>query len=399
MNRRLKRCGATKWPPGPRPRGYADSETFDKVINRRHILLGGAIVLLAAAAVAVAFVGFGGERSEEETLAQVDAKVDEALSEAGPLAGLGEASPPPPDAAHWETDSSKRLVPLHEFQSGGPPKDGIPAIDMPRYTRAEDVDFLDDREPVILLTVGDESRAYPLQILTWHEIVNTRVGQVPVAVTFCPLCNTAIAFDRRVDGEVLDFGTTGKLRDSDLVMYDRQTESWWQQFGGKALVGTLAGKELQQLPARIVSWGEFRKLHPTGLVLNRDTGHVRDYGTNPYAGYDDVASPPIFAARNADDDRLPPKERVVYVEVGEEAFAVPFPALAEERMVEIDTDAGQLVVRWQPGVASALDSAGIAQGRDVGSASVQLDGEPVSFSEPFWFAVAAFRPDIEVVEG
>jgi hypothetical protein len=357
---------------------------------------------LAAVVVALVVAGCGGGSDDQ---AARDKKVDEALEkldkelqEQGPLVGLGEASPPPPDAAQWDTDFSKRVVPLEEFQSGGPPKDGIPAIDAPRYTRASEVDFLEDREPVILITIDGESRAYPLQILTWHEIVNTRLGDTPVAVTFCPLCNTAIAFDRRVDGEVLDFGTTGKLRDSDLVMYDRQTESWWQQFGGEALVGELAGKELRQLPARIVSWREFRSMHPSGLVLNRDTGFVRDYGTNPYAGYDDVASSPIFATRNEDDDRLPPKERVVYVEVGKQAFAVPFPTLVDKRTIEVETDEGQLVVRWQSGVASALDSGAIAEGRDVGSASALLDGKPVPFSEPFWFAVAAFRPDIEIVD-
>ncbi|MBA2293511.1 MAG: DUF3179 domain-containing protein, partial [Actinobacteria bacterium] len=268
------------------------------VRNRRHILLGVVGILLAAAAFPVALVGSGGGQSDAEKLAEVNARLDELLAEAGPLVGLGEASPPPPETAAWSTDFSKHSVPLDEFQSGGPSKDGIPAIDTPRYTRAENVDFLADREPVILVTVEGESRAYPLQILTWHEIVNTTFGDTPVAVTFCPLCNTAIAFDRQLDGEVLDFGTTGKLRDSDLVMYDRQTESWWQQFGGEALVGELAGGKLRQLPARIVSWRDFRRAHPSGLVLNRETGFLRDYGTNPYAGYDDIASPPIFAARN-----------------------------------------------------------------------------------------------------
>jgi Protein of unknown function (DUF3179) len=358
--------------------------------------------VLAGVVIALVLAGCGGgsddEAARDKKVDEALEKLDEQLEKQGPLVGLGEADPPPPDAAQWKTDFSKRLVPLEEFQSGGPPKDGIPAIDAPRYTRASEVDFLEDQEPVILLTVESESRAYPLQILTWHEIVNTRFGDTPVAVTFCPLCNTAIVFDRRVDGEVLDFGATGKLRDSDLVMYDRQTESWWQQFGGEALVGELAGHELRQLSARIVSWREFRSMHPTALVLNRETGFVRGYGTNPYAGYDDVGSPPIFSARNEDDDRLPPKERVVYVEVGKQAFAVPFAVLVEKRTIEFGTDAGNLVVRWRSGVASALDSGSIAEGRDVGSASVLLEGEPVPFSEPFWFAVAAFRPDIEIVD-
>jgi hypothetical protein len=368
-----------------------------KVRHRRSIVLGVA-VLLAAVAVAVALVGVRGGQSDEEKLAEANAEVDELLEDAGPLAGLGEASPPPPDAAGWSTDFSKHSVPLDEFQSGGPPKDGIPAIDDPHFTPVSEVDWLESREPVIEVTVGDETRAYPIQILTWHEIANDELGGVPVAVTFCPLCNTAIVFDRRVDGEVLSFGTTGKLRESDLVMYDRTTESWWQQFSGEALVGELTGNELKQLPARMVAWSDFKHDHPSALVLDKETGFSREYGANPYAGYDSIDSPPIFAVRNDDDDRLPPKERVVYVEAGTRAFAVPFSSLMKERTIEIETESGVLAVRWEGGVASALDEAAIAAGRNVGAATVLLDGELVPFSEPFWFAVAAFRPDIEIVD-
>jgi len=352
---------------------------------------------VAGVALALALAGCGG--SEESTPSDEElGKIAEEINKTVPNVGLGEGSPPPSDAAAWKTDFSKSLVPLEEFQSGGPPKDGIPAIDDPHFTRAENVDWLEGREPVIAVTVGVETRGYPIQILTWHEIANDRIGGVPVAVTFCPLCNTAIVFDRRLEGDVLSFGTTGKLRESDLVMYDRKTESWWQQFSGEALVGTLAGKKLRQLSARIVSWEEFRKDHPTGLVLDRETGFVREYGVNPYAGYDSVDSPPIFATRNADDDRLPPKERVAYVEVAGDAFAVPFSSLAEKRTIVVETNEGELVVRWQPGVASALDEITIAGGRDVGAATVSLDGQPIPFSEPFWFAVAALRPDIEIVD-
>jgi hypothetical protein len=367
-----------------------------RVSNRSRIALGAVAALLV-----VSPAGCGGgsdEASDEEKVAEANAKVDEILEEQGPLVGLGEADPPPSNAAQWKTDFSKKLVPLVEFQSGGPPKDGIPAIDAPHFTPADEVDWLDDREPVIVVEAGGETRAYPIQILTWHEIVNDEIGGTPVAVTFCPLCNTAIVFDRRLDGEVLDFGTTGKLRESDLVMYDRQTESWWQQFSGDALVGELAGKELEHLPAQMTAWGDFRGEHPSSLVLDRETGHARDYGTNPYAGYDSIDSSPIFATRNDDDDRLPPKERVVYVEVGDDAFGIPFASLAKQRTIEIETDEGTLAVRWRPGVASALDDATVAGGRDVGAASVVLDGEPYPFSEPFWFAVAAFRPDIEIVD-
>jgi Protein of unknown function (DUF3179) len=362
------------------------------VVRRTFVALGIALAL------GLAVCGSSGARTSSE-LDEALAQIEEEIDQLGPLPGLGEASPPPADAAVWKTDFSKRLVPLEEFQSGGPVKDGIPAIDTPRFTRAYEVDWLDEREPVILVEIEGESRAYPIQVLTWHEIVNDRIGSVPIAVTFCPLCNTAIVFDRRLDGETLSFGTTGKLRDSDLVMYDRQTESWWQQFSGEALVGELAGRKLEQLATRIVAWEDFRRAHPTSAVLSRDTGYVREYGRNPYAGYDSVDSSPLFEARNADDDRLPSKERVVYVEVGDEAFAVPFSSLARRQTVLIETPRGELVVRWKPGVASALDGSRIATGRDVGAAAVTVAGQAIPFSEPFWFAVAAFRPDIEIVDG
>jgi len=297
----------------------------------------------------------------------------------------------------WKTDFAKRSVPLTEFRSGGPPKDGIPPIDRPRFESTAKTTFLEPREPVIELVVRGEARAYPLQILTWHEIVNDTVAAVPVAVTFCPLCNTAIVFDRHVGGRTLSFGTTGKLRHSDLVMYDRQTESWWQQFGGKALVGANTGKRLTQLPAQIVSWGEFERKHPGGLVLTRDSGHDRPYGRNPYAGYDDADSPPIFPTPNLDDDRLPPKERVVFIQRGDESIAVPFSTLAKRRTIEVTVAGDPLVVRYRGGVASALDSESIADGRDVGAAEVLAAGKPVAFAEPFWFAVAAFDPDVRVI--
>jgi Protein of unknown function (DUF3179) len=348
--------------------------------------------------VALAVAGCGGGSDESAPSDEELAELADEINKEVPNVGLGEASPPPPDAADWKTDFSKRLVPLEEFQAGGPPKDGIPAIDVPHFTQASDVDWLGSKEPVIEVTIGQEARGYPLQVLIWHEIANDRVAGVPIAVTFCPLCNTAVVFDRRLDGRVLDFGTTGKLRDSDLVMYDRQTESWWQQFSGEALVGELAGAELSQLPVRIVSWSEFLREHPGSAVLDRETGHFRDYGANPYSGYDSVDSSPLFEVRNEDDDRLPPKERVVYVEVGDEAFAIPFSSLAEERVVEVDTEDGDLVVSSPVRVNSALDEASIASGRLVGAARVELDGEPVPFMEPFWFAVAAFRPDIELVD-
>jgi Protein of unknown function (DUF3179) len=300
-------------------------------------------------------------------------------------------------AAGWRTDFERHVVPLDQFQSGGPGKDGIPAIDHPRFLPVPKIDVIEPMEPVIELVLGGRARAYPIQILIWHEIVNDEVAGVPVAVTFCPLCNTSVVFDRRVGGQTLDFGTTGNLRNSDLVMYDRQTESWWQQFGGAGLVGRYAGSRLEVIPSRIVAWSQFRREHPRGRVLSRDTGHPRSYGQNPYEGYDELRSGPIFPTRHADDDRLSPKERVVFVERGDDAVAIPFSILANRRVVRIEVDGHLLVARWRPGVASALDSPLISLGRDVGTAEVRERGRLVEFDQPFWFTVAAFRPKTRII--
>jgi hypothetical protein len=350
------------------------------------LALGAAVVLLATSC--------GGGQSEAEEIRSVDEELS-TLPDAG--TGLGESSPRPAITAGWKTDFATRSVPLREFASGGPGKDGIPPIDAPRFLATDEVDFLEPKEPVIVLEVDGEVRGYPIQILIWHEIVNDVVGGVPVAVTFCPLCNTALVFDRRVEGETLDFGTTGNLRNSDLVMYDRQSESWWQQFGGRALVGRYTGARLERLPARIVAWRDFRSQFGRGKVLSRDTGQSRPYGKNPYVGYDDVDSPPFFAAANAGDDRLPPKERVVFLERGGDSAALPFTALRRRRVVRVEVGGSDLVVRWRSGVASALDEDVVAAGREVGAAEVREDGRLVPFDQPFWFAVAAFRPDVRIV--
>ncbi|MDP9373309.1 MAG: DUF3179 domain-containing protein, partial [Chloroflexota bacterium] len=252
-----------------------------------------------------------------------------------------------------------------------------------RFVAAEEAGaWLEPREPVILLRIGEDARAYPLQILTWHEIVNDTVGGVPTVVTFCPLCNTAIVFERTVDGRALDFGTTGLLRYSNLIMYDRQTESWWQQATGEALAGALTGRELVPRPAAIVSWAEFRAAHPAGRVLSRDTGFSREYGRNPYVGYDDINRPPFLYDGPTIPSALPPTARVIAVDLGGEAVAYPYYTLERTPAVN-DTVGGQpVVVLWTPGTASALDADTVAGGRDVGAAAVfsrQLDGRTLTF--------------------
>jgi hypothetical protein len=307
----------------------------------------------------------------------------------------GDGKPPPDLATGWRTDFSRHTVPFSQFQSGGPGKDGIPALDRPRFAPVAKTTYLKPKEPVI----DFRGRAYPLQILIWHEIVNDRVGGVSVAVTFCPLCDTALVFDRRVQGRTLSFGVSGNLRNSDLVMYDRQTESWWQQFGGVGLVGRYAGARLRQLPARIVSWRQFRSWFPHGRVLTLDTGYERPYGENPYTGYDDASTPPFFPTAHGDDKRLPPKERVVFVERGGKSAVVPFTVLAKKRTLIFELAGHRLDVRLTGDAASALDGGVIADSRRVSTVEVRERGELVSFDTPFWFAVAAFRPGTVIVRG
>ena len=220
-----------------------------------------------------------------------------------PVAAVEQIEPSPPDVttsglAIYRGEeirgAPEPLVDLDEIRSGGPPPDGIPSIDDPSFLSAGEVDFLEDNEPVLALTVNGESRAYPVQIMTWHEIVNDTVGGVPVAVTYCPLCNSALVYDRRLDDRVLEFGTSGLLLNSSLVMYDRQTETLWSHFTGAGIVGELTGEELETYAVATVAWQTWRDANPDGLVLSRDTGFDRSYGQNPYPGYDEVNGRPFL---------------------------------------------------------------------------------------------------------
>ena len=270
----------------------------------------------------------------------------------------------------WRTDFSRISVPPGEIVSGGPPKDGIPAIDRPRFEAIAEADgWLEDEELVMVVEHGAEVKAYPLQILIWHEIVNDEVGGKPLTITFCPLCNTALVFERVVDGRVLDFGTTGSLRQSDLVMYDRQTESWWQQATGEAIVGEYTGTLLELYPANTLAWVKVRQLYPEAHVLSRDTGHRRSYGRNPYVGYDTQSGPIRGFFRGRPDPRFPAMERVVGLSLGS-GWAVPFSELARVRVVNAEKADRPFVVLWESGAASALDASRVSGGRDVGQSAV-----------------------------
>lgn len=269
-----------------------------------------------------------------------------------------------------------------EIISGGPGKDGIPAVDNPNLESVEAASaWLVAQSPVIAVEIDGEARAYPQALLTWHEIANDQIGEVPFSVTFCPLCNSSIVFDRRVAGEVLDFGVSGNLRNSDMVMFDRQTESWWQQFTGEGIVGTYTGTFLDIIPSQVIGFGQFAERYPDGLVMSRETGFGRNYGINPYVNYDQTSDPFLF--RGAIDSRLPATERVLGADINGEAVAYPFRALSQ-RIVVNDTVGGEAVVAfWQPGVASALGAQVIDQAADIGTAALFsriVNGEELTFS-------------------
>jgi hypothetical protein len=284
---------------------------------------------------------------------------------------------------------------------------------------------------VIALEINGDARAYPLAILTWHEIANDVVGGVPVAVTFCPLCNSAIVFDRRVGDETLRFGVSGLLRNSDMVMWDDRTQSFWQQFTGEGIVGAYTGVELEIIPSLVIGFGTFADEYPDGTVLSRDTGRTRSYGANPYVGYD--SSPQPFLFEGSIDPRLPATEHVLGGLVAGTAVAYPFPLLRERIIINDVIEAVPVVAFFQSGVASALDQRTIDASRDIGTAALyerRLNDRELTFTLRdgaiyddqtssrwnafgraiegelagaqlrrlragvyFWFAWAAFRPD------
>ncbi len=375
-----------------------------------------------------------GETDSSDSSAQATASVNTGVPQlSGEL--ITDGVPPPFRTRGFSTDFSRRTVEWDSILSGGPPKDGIPAVDNPEFESiAAGDEWLEEVDPVILYSHGDVSRAYPLSILIWHEIVNDEVDGQPVSITFCPLCNASIAFDRNFDGQVLDFGTTGRLRNSDLIMYDRQTETWWQQFTGEGIVGKYAGEQLRFLTSQVLSWKDFKEAYPDGEVLARPN-MPRNYGYNPYVGYDSTSRPFLF--RGTPDSRLAPAERVLGLTTDIDAIAYPFTVLEEAGVVHDSFGGLELAIFHKAGLASALDSSLISQGRDIGTVAVYdrqvgdqlltfspnedgsfsdaetgstwdilgeavagpLAGEkltPILHFDHFWFAWAAFFPETEL---
>jgi len=334
-----------------------------------------------------------------------------------------------------KTNFCQHSVDYKDVLSGGPPPDGIPPLDNPTFDSiATGDEWLAEVQPVIALAVDEEAKAYPLAILTRHEIANDEIAGVPVAVTFCPLCNAAVVFKREVNGQVLRFGVSGNLRNSDLIMWDNKTLSWWQQFTGEAIVGDLAGTQLEMIPAPLVAWKDFKAAYPNGTVLsNRE----RPYGQNPYVGYD--SSPQPFLFSGTPDPRLPATERVLGIFSGQSAATYPLSVIATKGVIEDTFEDQKIVIFYEPGQVSALDKGIIADSKEVGSAAMfkpEVEGQVLTFTyqegvitdnetgsewdvfgqaingelagkqlQPvlshvhFWFAWAAFRPDTTIYGG
>ena len=330
--------------------------------------------------------------------------------------------------AGWRTDFSRHSVPLTEIRRASGARDSvISALDSPAFLSVDEAgDWPRSFHLVIALEVGDEARAYPVPILDYHEIVNDVVAGVPVAVTFCPLCNSAVVFDRRVDGVVYDFGVSGNLRNSNLIMYDRQTHTWWHQFTGEGIVGELTGKQLKLLPAAMLSWADFEASYPEGAVLSRDTGFDWDYDVDPYIAEDGVDVTPILL--DDLDSRFPPKETVVGVSVGGVDVAFPYSVLKGEGAVNFAAGQQPLVVFLKGGDLVTSQATGVFDPRvdgkdlhfslqgerfldDQTSSEWNILGEAVSgplagkrmkrilHGDHFWFAWAAFKPDTLIYRG
>lgn len=293
------------------------------------------------------------------------------------------------------TDGVKHSVPLEEILSGGPARDGIPPIDNPKFVTIAQADtYVGDEEPGIAVSLNGTHRFYPYQILVWHEIVNDTIPAPSdvagegkrVLVTYCPLCLSGIVFDPVVDGERVEFGTSGKLWNSNLVMYDRKTGSLWSQVLGEAIVGEMTGVKLTVLPSDILRYAEFKRLHPDGQVLSRDTGIARRYGEDPYGNY--YSTPQVWFPVNARDDRLGPKEFVLGISTNGSAKAYSTEAVKRVGQVE-DRFAGKTIVaRYEHDVGAVRLYEKTAEG----------NLERINPIASYWFAWVAAHPKTELYQ-
>jgi len=316
------------------------------------------------------------------------------------------------------TNGISHIIPLDEIKSGGPPKDGIPSIDNPKFLSASEAEFVSDDDIVIGLNVNGQARAYPLFILVWHEIVNDNISGVPVAVTYCPLCYTTQVFERTIDSRETEFGTSGKLYNSNLVMYDRNTDSMWSQAMGKAVVGPLTGYELKRVPFDLAKWSDWKKLYPDTMVLSTNTGHSRPYGSDPYGDYY-TDSQIYFPVKNS-DDRMHPKEVILGFDHDESFKAYKLSDIESQKIINDDINGQDLVlVSIVPYAVHAFDrvvdkqvlefaldgdtivdkQTGTRWSLEGTAISGALEGKQLKrlpFNPGFWFEWVAFHPATEV---
>ena len=277
-------------------------------------------------------------------------------------------------------DVSNAVIPVEEILSGGPPKDGIPALSDPELIDAKAADYLKPDDRIIGVTIDGVSRAYPIAILNWHEIVNDQINDRRYAVTYCPLCGTGVAFYSDIAGKVTDFGVSGLLYNSDVLLYDRETESLWSQIMGRAVAGQLVGEKLKSFPISHTSWSDWSKRHPDTRVMSTKTGYSRDYSRNPYQGYEQ--SPQlIFSVNNRAPDTYHPKEQVLGVEFDGVFKAYPFVELSKNNQSKFNDNINgvDITIEW-----------------DQENQSVSLfdsKGEEIAGIQGFWFAWFAFHPD------
>lgn len=283
------------------------------------------------------------------------------------------------------TDLNSTQVPLRQIRVGAASRHTTPAIHEPFFMPVGSQDYLGAREPVVVVQEGGQVRLYPLSILLWHGVVNDVIGGRPIAVTYCPLCNAALVFDRRVGGRTLSFGVSGLLRHADMVLFDLQTESWWQQFTGEAIVGELAGERLHKIAVQLKPYAMAGRHYREAQVLSPPGHSRRPYGWTPFRAYDSRDYPPHYPESYGRSD-VPPMTYVLVVDG--EAWTVSL--LRERRVVQREDG---LRLTWTPGMASVLDEALIDEARDLGSITVTRGGEPVPHILTFAYAFDAFHPE------
>jgi hypothetical protein len=278
-------------------------------------------------------------------------------------------------------ESTTKSVALEDLHQGCPARDCIPSIDTPKYVPATQATHVADNDRVIAIALNGDERAYPARILDRHEIVNDTIGGMPIAITWCPLCGSAVGIEREVDGEVTEFGVSGVLYNSDLVFYDRASNTLWDQVEAKGIVGPKTGQQLTLVPVTMTTWSRWRNAHPDTLVLSTDTGFEKDYSRDPYAKYRGSAG--LMFPVSAEDERIHPKSVVHGFNVGGTSIAYTQELL--EKGGTHTSDLGDLQLT--------------ATLHDDGSVTLEdHDGKHYVGTRLFWFAWYTFHPDTELVQ-